>query len=226
MEENGTIPENIERQYDQIGAQYIREKENYMATRVSPGMEFILGHLEDPEHTALVDVGCGGGEDLLRYQKLGFADLKGVDPSSVMVEVARKRLQNDEMAELGSWTHLPFPDASQDYLVGRSSLHYVGDLDAAYREAARVLKFHGELIIVSPHPDKSGAVIKKDGREYLQHPVFEGNVLITYPRHSSDEYFSPLFYELFKLLDRKEYKSSDRPEYIKPDRFAFVARKR
>lgn len=225
MTEEKGVPDNIEKQYDQIGLEYITEKEKYMTTRVSPGMEFILKHLKNPDTSSIVDVGCGGGDDILAYQLQGFRDIKGIDPSSIMVEAASKRLKDADIVSVGSWMNMPFSADSKDYLVGRSSLHYVEDLDVAYTEAARVLKPGGKLIVVSPHPDKRGVVIKKDGREYLQHPVFHGTTLITYPKHTHGELFSPRFHELFDLEERKEYKSSDSPEYIPPDRFAFVAMK-
>jgi SAM-dependent methyltransferase len=43
----------------------------------------------------------------------------------------------------GRVERLPFPDASFDVVVSRYSAHHWGDLDAALREAARVLKPDG-----------------------------------------------------------------------------------
>jgi ubiquinone/menaquinone biosynthesis C-methylase UbiE len=222
------LPEQIDTQYDQMGRKYIAAQEaDANPEIIHPSALYIHNNLKESQGKYLVDVGCGGGEDLLAYRALGFAKAVGVDPSIVMVEAACKKLGDDTAAQLGKWTQLPFPDASQDYLVGRSSIHYEEDLDTAYREAARVLKPGGKLILVVAHPEKAKnrEIIKKGDREYVHDKVFQNQVTITYPRHEMKEYFSETFKELFELEDQIDL-MKERAHGIEPDQMGFMARRR
>jgi ubiquinone/menaquinone biosynthesis C-methylase UbiE len=222
------LPDQIDTQYDQMGRKYIAAREaDANSEIIHPSVLYIRNHLKDSQGKSLVDVGCGGGEDLMAYRALGFAKAVGVDPSIVMVEAARKNLGDDTAAQLGKWTQLPVPDASQDYLVGRLSIHYEEDLDTAYREAARVLKPGGKLILTVAHPEKAKnrEIIKKGDREYVYDRVFHNQVPITYPRHEMEEYFSETFQELFELEDRIDI-MKERAHGIEPDQMGFIARRR
>jgi ubiquinone/menaquinone biosynthesis C-methylase UbiE len=222
------LPDQIDTQYDQMGRKYIAAREADAIPEIShPLALYILNHLKESQGKSLVDVGCGGGEDLMAYRALGFAKTVGVDPSFVMVEAARKKLGDDTAAQLGKWTQLPFPDASQDYLIGRLSMHYEEDLDTAYREVARVLKPGGKLILIVAHPEKAKIreIIKKGDREYVHDKVYHNQVPITYPRHKMEEYFSAIFQELFELEDRIDI-MKERAHGIEPDQMGFIARRR
>jgi ubiquinone/menaquinone biosynthesis C-methylase UbiE len=222
------LPGQIDTQYDQIGRKYIAARELDAYSEIThPSALYIINNLKESQGKTLVDVGCGGGEDLMAYRALGFAKAVGVDPSIVMVEAACKKLGDVTAAQLGKWTDLPFPDASQDYLVGRLSIHYEEDLDTAYREAARVLKPGGKLILTVAHPEKAKnrEIIKKGDREYVHDKVFHNQVPITYPRHKMEEYFSKTIQELFELEDRVNI-MKERAHGIEPDQMGFMARRR
>lgn len=223
---NPSAKEGITRQYNQIGNDYIAGKEAFFKESPDLGKEFLAEHLKDPEEKSLLDVGCGAGAELLTYRdKMRFKSVLGVDPSRVMVEEARKAAHDPQIAQIGDWEHLPATDASQDYVIGRFSLHYVEGTDASYLEAARVLKPGGELLLILPHPD-ADMVVEEGGKKVVKTSLFEGKVVVTYPPHAMEEYLSPTFHRLFELLEKKDYKSFERDAKVPVDSMAIIARKR
>jgi ubiquinone/menaquinone biosynthesis C-methylase UbiE len=104
----------------------------------------------------VLDLGCGGGH-------VGFAvaphvaSVTACDLSPAMLDVVAKEavargLPNLRTVE-GAAEHLPFPDASFDFVLSRYSAHHWGDLDAGLRETWRVLRpggMAGFADVVSP----------------------------------------------------------------------------
>ncbi len=211
-------------QYDVIGERYLKEKQNFFSATPDLAKRALVEYLATLKDQEGVDVGCGGGSELLEYRKLGLKNITGVDPSELMVKAARDLLQ-DEHIQLGKWTSLPFADQSQDFLVGRFSLHYEENLDAAYTEAARVLKPGGSLVLTLPHPDSEDTTVGTDGKEYVHLSLFNGKIPLTYPRHAMKDYVSPLFNNYFELIKLTEYTSPER-ETRGVDAFVLIARKK
>jgi flavin reductase (DIM6/NTAB) family NADH-FMN oxidoreductase RutF/ubiquinone/menaquinone biosynthesis C-methylase UbiE len=113
----------------------------------------------DPASRCL-DIGCGAGR-LLRDLAPRCASVVGVDTSVAMLERARERT---ESLGLGNITFteaqaaaLPFADASFDRVVIANVLFYLHDPLAALREAARVLRPGGRLVLLEPTPDMTRA---------------------------------------------------------------------
>lgn len=108
----------------------------------------------------LLDLGCGHGR-FLRHFAPRAEKLIGLDRSRRLLGVARSWLQEEPLPVptnliWGSATDIPLAAASQDAITCVRVIQHIPDQDQALREARRVLRPGGRLILVqynwlSPH---------------------------------------------------------------------------
>lgn len=92
-----------------------------------------------------LDVGCGSGVSTRALE--GWArQVVGIEPSVAMVRQARAIVPWAGFVA-GAAEALPFEAGRFDLLTAAGSLNYVRDLGASLREAARVLRAGGELVV-------------------------------------------------------------------------------
>jgi len=99
----------------------------------------------------VLDLGCGGGH--VSFAVAPHAgSVTAYDLSTEMLDVvaraASERDLNNIRTEKGVVEHLPFADASFDFVFSRFSAHHWWDFDVGLREAARVLKPKGVAAFV------------------------------------------------------------------------------
>jgi ArsR family transcriptional regulator len=101
-----------------------------------------------PECDCAADIGCGTG-DMLEILSRSSRSVIGVDNSPKMLELAEERFSGDGHMSLriGEMTHLPLRDWEADCTVMSLVLHHLAMPLDAIREAGRVLKIGGRLII-------------------------------------------------------------------------------
>ena len=119
----------------------------------APLRDIVLRLAPPHEGLRVLDVGCGTGAQLERYQAAGCT-VSGVDLSPAMLERARERLGTDTDLRPESAAALPYPDGEFNVVLATLSLH---EMDAATREAAiremgRVLAPDGRIVITDFHP--------------------------------------------------------------------------
>ena len=86
----------------------------------------------------VLDIGCGTGWLLAELKRfLPQAQLWGLDISLEMIRKARERFA-DVLA--GDAVSLPFKDKALDLVLSNAVYQWVADLDAAFKEARRVLR--------------------------------------------------------------------------------------
>lgn len=119
----------------QLGDPYERYVGRW-SRRVAPAF---LSWLDVPPGKRWLDLGCGTGA-LSAAILEGYApeSLTGVDPSAGFLKVAREALLNQAALLPGDATAIPLPDASVDVIVSGLVLNFVPDLNAAFKEIARV----------------------------------------------------------------------------------------
>ncbi|MFZ7112369.1 MAG: class I SAM-dependent methyltransferase [Desulfatiglandales bacterium] len=101
--------------------------------------ESVKGLLDPQPGERVLDIGCGEGNHLLLFSKLGL-DINGVDASPYTIEQARKRLGNRSTLKVATAEDLPFSDNEFDLAVLINTLEFLDDPLAALREAGRVAK--------------------------------------------------------------------------------------
>ncbi|WP_024876171.1 class I SAM-dependent methyltransferase [Saccharomonospora piscinae] len=97
----------------------------------------------------VVDVGCGDGFHLPRFATTARS-VVGVEPYSPLVRRARRRLAGHPRADVvtGTAQRLPLPDGSADVLHARTAYFFGPGCEPGLREAERVLRPGGALVIV------------------------------------------------------------------------------
>ncbi len=104
-----------------------------------------------PDACSILDIGCGTG-DMLRIfsAKRPRAKLTGLDFSPNMLRVAEDRCRGIPLLALrqGNAMDLPFSDASFDGACISFALRNTADYSRTLREAARVLRSGGVMLVI------------------------------------------------------------------------------
>jgi SAM-dependent methyltransferase len=113
-----------------------------------------LQQLDLNEELLLLDAGCGSG--LFSYLAIQTgAQVIGVDAAPGLLEVARQRNPKNNFME-EDLEALPFAENSFDFVAAFNSLQYAGNFENALKEATRVLKTGGRLVMgIWDKPEKS-----------------------------------------------------------------------
>jgi ubiquinone/menaquinone biosynthesis C-methylase UbiE len=108
------------------------------------------------ENLKVLEVGCGDGRitaDLFG----GAGSLTAIDPDAGSIASARERIPDADF-RVGSGECLGFPDDSIDVVLFTLSLHHQNS-HQALKEAARVLREYGQVLIVEPAIDSEISAI-------------------------------------------------------------------
>ncbi len=161
---------------------------------LSCGNPTAFAHLRPGE--TVVDLGCGGGLDvLLAAKKVGpTGKAIGIDMTPEMIDRARRNAASQRLDNvafhLSTIDKLPLPDASVDCVISNCVINLAPDKGAVFREVYRVLKPGGRLAVSDialkrPLPDDlarnimayvgciAGAVLIADYERELRDAGFE-----------------------------------------------------
>ena len=118
-----------------------------------PLYEAILRRPEVAQARALLDIGCGPG---LAAQTMATTidHVAGIDASAVFVAMARERLPQGEFV-VGEMESLPFADGTFDVVTGFNAFQYATSPVRALREARRVVKPAGLIVVAVWGPPAS-----------------------------------------------------------------------
>jgi SAM-dependent methyltransferase len=96
---------------------------------------------------AYCDVGCGSGMAAQLADARGAA-VSGIDAADKLLAIARARVPGGDF-RLGDLERLPFADRSFDIVTGFNAFQFAADPVAALREARRVAKPTGRVVVMT-----------------------------------------------------------------------------
>ena len=100
----------------------------------------------------ILDVGCGTGRWLSRFEKFEPASLSGIDSSPAMLQQARQKISNTTLLYQNLSPILPIEDSSKDVILSSFVVSYLDDLRLFALECARIVRPGGCLLVSDMHP--------------------------------------------------------------------------
>jgi demethylmenaquinone methyltransferase/2-methoxy-6-polyprenyl-1,4-benzoquinol methylase len=115
--------------------------------------KIVLKMYPPKEGMRVLEVGCGTGTNLKLYHQAG-CNVYGIDLSSSMLEVARRKLGEQADLRMGDASQMPYSDGFFDVVIAMLTLH---EMPRQVRlpvmdEMVRVMKQDGHLLLIDFHP--------------------------------------------------------------------------
>lgn len=115
-----------------------------------PAYEAVFDQVRLAAGQAYCDVGCGAGTAARLASQRG-ARVAAVDAADALLAMARERVPQGDFRQ-ADVEQLPFGDHSFDLLTGFNSFQYAGNPAQALREARRVTRPQGHVVIMTWAP--------------------------------------------------------------------------
>ena len=131
-------------------------------------IRFLCAAIRPRGQRRVLEVGCGAGRHLLLFAKEGL-EVVGTDIAQSALDFTRRRLEQEGISgvalEQAHAAELPFTDASFDALLAWRFLHVLSreDAERAVREARRVLKPGGSLLVGTRSPRSTHHALAQQG---------------------------------------------------------------
>jgi SAM-dependent methyltransferase len=122
---------------------------NLSTVAPTPKQKRLLSYLNKQPRGSFLDVGCSSGELMFLLKKISF-EVKGVELNRRTADIARA---NNLNVTLGTLEDASYPDNSFAYVHMGDFIEHVPDPRSLIVQARRILKPHGQLIIVTPNMD-------------------------------------------------------------------------
>ena len=112
---------------------------------------------------SIIDLGCGTGLTGVKIREF-CSYLEGIDLSSKMLELAKKKNVYDKLSHVDIVEYLSNVELDFDYFISTDVFIYVGELSEVFRLIKSRNKKSGRLIFSTEHTEKEGFYLEKSGR--------------------------------------------------------------
>jgi ubiquinone/menaquinone biosynthesis C-methylase UbiE len=134
-----------------------QNKQSYALREADRSWREAIQKLVNVSGLNVLDIGSGGGIYSRALAEMGAAHVTGVDFSEVMLEAAREQSQSYTQVEfvVGNALETGLPSEEYDLILERALVHHLAlsDLENAFREAFRLLRPRGTLLIQDRTPE-------------------------------------------------------------------------
>lgn len=207
--------------YDQVGNLYAAEQNRFRENQSMILAEIWKELLPELEDKLVADIGCGQGNELISYAIAGAHRVYGIEPSTVMRQLAEENVHNNPTITIlnGTFEKIPLPDESVDIVTAQYALHILTDLKPAFSEISRILKTGGLFIASVSHPDFDAYIAQRQHKEIgdrVDMKLFDGRVTLNNGTHTMDEY---THIEGFMILESNSTSFGKVPDGVKTDLF-------
>lgn len=129
---------------------------SYSGRNVDPAWMALIANLVEIEGKIGADIGCGGGIYTRALLQMGAKRVTGIDVSETMIEAAQEQNkdENDSLMFMqGDACRTGLESNQYHFILERALIHHINDLEACFKEAYRLLKENGVLIVQDRTPE-------------------------------------------------------------------------
>lgn len=193
-------PDGVRAAYDAWAATY--DGDRNLTPFTTP---IIRSQLVRLSGASVVEIGCGTGANTVWLADAADRVI-AFDFSARMLDQARQRVASDRVRFVQHdvsepW---PIPDQSADLVLDSLVLEHVADLEGVFREAHRVLKLGGSILVFELHPFKQMA----GGQAHFVDRSTGKEVWVPAVRHDVSEYVNSGLTAGLSLVSLAEWRGS------------------
>ncbi|GIP22930.1 class I SAM-dependent methyltransferase [Paenibacillus sp. J22TS3] len=132
-----------------------QNRQTYAARNADESWISLINSTVDVSNKRIADIGCGGGIYTKALIKMGASHVVGVDFSDEMLKGAATNCSDIQNATFlkGEAYQSNLPANEMDMVLERALIHHLDDLDTCFKEAYRILKDGGVLIVQDRTPE-------------------------------------------------------------------------
>ena len=132
--------EKVRERFDELSDSYSNNAVSYIRNK---RLKSINKYIKKEDK--ILEIGCGSG-NILKF--VNSKNIYGLDISPKMIEFCKKTIPNGDFTT-GDAENLPYEDNFFDKVIISEVLYYLPNIEKALKEAHRVLKKDGLLLITS-----------------------------------------------------------------------------